>query len=111
MAIQIRALRPTAAFPLAGKVYTVEPSPRVRILLHKNYIERIDPALREQDPVIPDDPDVEVPVLADDNGVEDDEVATPSPWAEVPAEVVETVVTDTPATDDWTTVEDDEAPA
>jgi len=76
MAFQIRVIKPTAAFPIAGKAYTVEPSPRVRVLLRQRYIEKIEntPALQPYDPVIPDEPEVEVPVLADDHQIEDEDV-------------------------------------
>ena len=76
MAFQIRVIKPTAAFPIAGKAYTVEPSPRVRVLLRQRYIEKIEntPALQPYDPVIPDEPEVEVPILADDHQIEDEDV-------------------------------------
>lgn len=40
--IQIKAVKPTKFYPVVGKVYDVEPSPRVRVLMHKGYIVKVE---------------------------------------------------------------------
>jgi hypothetical protein len=111
MTIQVKVLKPTAYFPLAGKVYEVEPSPRVRVLLHKGYIAKVDgPQFRDYDPVLKDEPEVEVPILADDHEtVEKDEAVVESPeaWVEIPA-VEETKLDRVDDRAGWLVPEDDD---
>lgn len=46
--IQIRVVKESTFFPVVGEVHDVQPSPRVRVLMHKGYIVKVEDALPEE---------------------------------------------------------------
>ena len=85
MSIQVRVTKASSIYPQVGRVLMVESTPRVRVLIAKGYLTRTTTPVFN--PVILDEPDIEVPVLVDDHQIEDE---TPVDVAEdAPVERVE----------------------
>ena len=64
MAIQVKVLKATSAYPQVGQVLMVEQAPRVKILIAKGYLKKI--TIPVFDPIILDEPVPEAAVLEDE---------------------------------------------
>lgn len=78
--MKIKVVKESKFFPVVGKVHDVEPSPGVRVLIHKGYIVKVEPTIPYAP--IPEETEVtdtteQAQAAAEDDEVEDDAPGEP----------------------------------